>query len=163
MLHSHHQGNGQWWKPLHIMFDSLWGAQSHDSADNHKLQQTNKKQTKKKEKKKQRGIEPIFSAYQPNASALPLGQNGPPCASVVWLCKVCSPQIVSAMDTPVYHIVTSWFAALRPVYLIIACRPLIKKYMDSGWTIKSVDQTEANSPPCWRVQLISCRLFGEGF
>ena len=81
------------------MFDSLWGAQSQDSADNHKLL--------KKKKKTKRGIEPITSAYQPNANAFPLGQNGRQCASVVWLCKVCSPQIVSTMETPVYHIVTS--------------------------------------------------------
>ena len=156
-------------------------AFAQDSADNHNLlkiylflnqkikvrKEKKKKKKRKKRKRKKRTAEArnrtITSAYQPIANAFPLGQNGQLCASVVWLCNVRSPQIVSAMAIPVYHIVTSWFVSLRPVYLIIAWRPLIKKYMDSGWKIKSVDQTEANSPPCWRVQLISCRLFGAGY
>ena len=29
--------------------------------------------------------------------------------------------------------------------------------MDSGWPVGSVDQSEASSPPCWRVQLLSDR------
>ena len=34
------------------------------------------------------------------------------------------------------------------------------KYMDSGSPIEGVDQSEASSPPCWGVQLLSRRLLG---
>ena len=38
---------------------------------------------------------------------------------------------------------------------------MIYKYMDSGSPFDSVDQSEASSPPCWRVQLLSHGLLGK--
>ena len=45
--------------------------------------------------------------------------------------------------------------------LCIPTQSLIYKYMVNGSPIESVDQCEASSPPCWRVQPLSYRRLGK--
>ena len=50
-----------------------------------------------------------------------------------------------------------WFFIFFVVVLFCILRllkPLIQKYTDSGSPLRNVDQSEASSPPCWRVELL---------